>query len=203
LGALIAASLAIYFSLSLYFFPPFYISQPLASKAAPVITNVELSTSHVPVGKSFDMLVRSINRGDTAADVQIVSISFPNLTGSLAPDNNNGDILMIKNHNFTQNPMFVDTGDDIGFRYSGGSETITAKYPSVEFFSRPWKADASYQAQIELKPDSLGRFVIFVKAVSLPHIDQFSHYPQRGIKDYQEEFVEAHSINVERRVRVS
>lgn len=190
LGVLIAASLTIYFSFSLYFFPVFYMSKPFVSKAVPVITNVKLSTSEVPLGNSFNISVTSNNQGDTA-DIQIVSISFPNLTSI-----GNNDIITIKNHNFLQKPEFVKTGDKIGSKYSGLSKVTTAKYPSIEFSSRPWKTDAIYQAEIEIKPPAVGRFVILIKAASLPHNNEISHYPHTGIKDHQEEFVEAYYVNV-------
>jgi hypothetical protein len=190
LGVLIAASLTIYFSFSLHFFPAFYISKPLVSKAVPVITNVKISASEVSLGKSFNISVTSNNQGDTA-DIQIVSISFPNLTSI---DNN--DNVAIKNHNFLQKPEFVKTGDEIGSKYSGLSKVTSAKYPSIEFSSRPWKTDAIYKARIEIKPPAVGKFVIFIKAVSLPHNNEISHYPRTGIKDYQEEFVEAYYVNV-------
>jgi hypothetical protein len=167
----------------------FYMSKSFVPKAVPVITNITMSSSEVRLGKSFNILVSSTNQGDTA-DIQIVSISFPNLT-------NIGDsILTIKNHNFTQKPILMVIGDEVGSKYSGRSETITAKYPSIEFISRQWKKHTTYHAQIEIKPQSLGKFVIFIKAVSLPHNNEFSHYPRTGIKDYQDEFVESYSINV-------
>jgi hypothetical protein len=166
------------------------MSKPFVSKAVPVITNVKMSALEVQLGKSFNILVKSNNQGDTA-DIQIVSISFPNLTRI-----GNNDIITIKNHNFNQEPEFVEIGDNIGYNYSGLSETTAAQYPFIEFFSRPWKTDTIYQTQIEIKPPAVGRFVIFIKAVSLPHNNEFSHYPHTGIKDHQEEFVEAYSVNV-------
>jgi hypothetical protein len=167
------------------------MSKLFVSNAVPIITNVKMSASEIPLGKPFDISVTSNNQGDTA-DFQIVSISFPNLTSI---DNNN--IITIKNHNFLQKPEFVKTGDEIGSKYSGLSKTTTAKYPSIEFFSRPWKTDAIYQAEIEIKPPpAVGRFVIFIKTVSLPHNNEISHYPHTGIKDHQEEFVEAYYVNV-------
>jgi hypothetical protein len=160
------------------------------SKAVPIITNVQMSASEVPLGKPFNIKVTSNNQGDTA-DIQIVSISFPNLTSI-----DNSDIITIKNHNFNQKPEFVKTGEEIGSKYSGLSKATTAKYPFIEFYSRPWKTDAIYQAEIEIKPPAVGRFVIFIKAVSLPHNNEISHYPHTGIKDHQEEFVEAYYVNV-------
>jgi hypothetical protein len=172
------------------------MSKLFVSNAVPIITNVKMSASEVPLGKPFDISVTSNNQGDTA-DFQIVSISFPNLTSIGNNNNNNNNIITIKNHNFLQKPEFVKTGDEIGSKYSGLSKTTTAKYPSIEFFSRPWKTDAIYQAEIEIKPPpAVGRFVIFIKTVSLPHNNEISHYPHTGIKDHQEEFVEAYSVNV-------
>jgi hypothetical protein len=168
------------------------MSKPFVSKAVPVITNAIISASEVPLGKSFNIFVTSNNQGDTA-DIQIVSIAFPNLTSI-----DNGDIVTIKKYNFTQKPVFVVTGDEIGSRYSVLSETTTAKYPSIEFFSRPWKTDTIYQAQIEIKPPAAGRFTVFIKAISLPYNNEFSHYPHTGIKDHQGEFVEAYSVNVKK-----
>ena len=160
------------------------------SKAVPVITNVKMSASEVPLGKSFNIKVTSSNQGDTA-DIQIVSIAFPNLTSI-----SDSDIITIKNRNFNQKPQFVKTGEEIGSKYSGLSKATTAKYPSIEFYSRPWKTAAIYQAEIEIKPHAIGRFVIFIKAVSLPHNNEISHYPQTGIKDHQEEYVEVYSVNI-------
>jgi hypothetical protein len=107
------------------------MSKPFLSKAVPVITNVTMSALEVRLGKSFNILVTSTNQGDTA-DIQIVSISFPNLTKI-----GNRNIITINNRNFTQEPEFVEIGDNIGSKYSGLSEVTTAKYPFIEFFSRP------------------------------------------------------------------
>ena len=166
------------------------MSKPFLSKAVPVITNVTMSALEVRLGKSFNIFVTSTNQGDTA-DIQIVSISFPNLTSI-----GNSDIITIKNRNFTQKPEFVKTGKEIGSQYSGLSKATTAKYPSIEFYSRPWKTGAIYQAEIEIKPPTIGRFMIFIKAVSLPYNNEFSHYPHTGIKDHQEEFVDTYYVNV-------
>jgi len=38
--------------------------------------------------------------------------------------------------------------------------------------------------------------MIFIKAVSLPYNNEFSRYPHTGIKDHQEEFVEAYYVDV-------
>lgn len=179
------------------FFPAFYSSQPAVAKGLPALTEVSLSSSQVSPGGSFDFSVTGFNRGETT-DIQIVSISFPNLTGDISfrDGNQNSGYIKVKNHNFSQSPLFVASGDIVGSRYSGGSETTAAKYPSVEFFSRPWKSNTGHHAEIEVSPASSDKFVIFVKAISLPHFDDLSHYPQKGLKDYQEEFVEIYSTNL-------
>ncbi|CAN5243243.1 hypothetical protein BH18THE2_BH18THE2_37000 [soil metagenome] len=193
-GSIIAALLAVYFSLMWNFFPAFYSVQPAVAKGLPTLTEVSLLSSGRSPGSSFDISVTGFNRGETT-DIQIVSISFPNMTGNInfGDGNPNDGYIKVKNHNFSQSPLFVASGDIVGSRYSGGSETTAAKYPSVEFFSRPWKGNTGHHAEIEVNPASSDKFVILVKAISLPHFGNLSHYPQDGLKDYQEEFVEIHS----------
>jgi hypothetical protein len=187
----------IYFSLTWYFFPAFYTTQPYIAGGVPVLTQVNFSSSEVRAGSPFNLVVTGFNRGE-ATDIEIVSISFPNLTGDIrfSERNHKSGHVEVEKHNFTQSPLIVMPGDITGSRYSGGSETTTAKYPSIEFFSRPWKSDTGYQAILEISSGSEGRFSIFVKAISFPHIDEYSHYPHEGLKDYQEEFVGVYSINV-------
>ena len=196
-GSIIAALLAIYFSLMWNFFPAFYSVQPAIAKGLPTLAEVGLSS--LSTGGSFDISVTGFNRGETT-DIQIVSISFPNLTGNInfRDGNQNDGYIKIKNHNFSQSPLFIASGDIVGSRYSGGSETTTAKYPSVEFFSRPWKGNTGHHAQIEVSPATSDKFIIFVKAISLPHFGDLSQYPEDGLKDYQEEFVEIHSSYLKR-----
>jgi hypothetical protein len=179
------------------FFPAFYSVQPAIAKGLPALTEVGLSS--LSPGGYFDISVTGFNRGETT-DIQIVSVSFPNLTGNInfRDGNQNDGYIKIKNHNFSQSPLFIASGDIVGLRYSGGSETTTAKYPSIEFFSRPWKDNTGHHAQIEVSPATSDKFIIFVKAISLPHFGNLSQYPQDGLKDYQEEFVEIHSIYLKR-----
>jgi hypothetical protein len=181
------------------FFPAFYSVQPAVAKGLPTLTEVSLSSSGLSHGGSFDISVTGFNRGETT-DIQIVSISFPNMTGNInfGDGNQKDGYMKVKNHNFSQSPLFVASGDIVGSRYSGGSETTAAKYPSVEFFSRPWKGNTGHHARIEVSPASSDKFVIFVKAISLPHFGNLSHYPQEGLRDYQEEFLEIHSTNLKR-----
>jgi hypothetical protein len=99
----------------------------------------------------------------------------------------------VQEHNFTQSPRFVMPGDIVESGYSGGTETTVAKYPSVEFFSRPWKSGAGFQAVLKSSAESAGNFTIFIKTISFPHLNEYSHYPHEGLKDYQGEFVKVYS----------
>ena len=122
------------------------------------------------------------------------------MTGNIyfGDGNQNDGYIKVKNHNLSQSPLFIASGDIMESRYSGGSETTVAKYPSVEFFSRLWKGNTGHHAQIEVSPATSDKFIIFVKAISLPHFGNLSHYPQDGLKDCQEEFVEIHSTYLKR-----
>lgn len=177
-----------------YLLPAWYAAQTSTAGGLPAITQVNLSSSAVSAGSPFNIVVTGFNLGGTS-DIQIISISFPNLTGDirLRETNQNNGYVKVEKHNFTQSPLFVMPGDTIGSNYSGGSETTTAKYPSIEFFSRPWKSETGYQAALQISTHSAGEFIIFVKAISLPHFDEYSHYPREGLKDYQEEFAEVYS----------
>lgn len=166
-----------------------YNSHATFSKPIPFISNVTLSESEVYIGKQFEISVIGTNKGDPA-DTQIISISFPNLT-SMKNDN-----VKIIDDNFTQIPLRIAQGDNIGSSYMGLAETTIAKYPSIEFYSRPWQTGAAYHAQLQITPPSIGIFIMLVKMVALPHTDDSSHYPQMGLKDYQQEFVESHQVKV-------
>ena len=197
LFSIIAVLLLVYFSMAWYFFPAFFSSQPERAKGLPIITQANLSRSQALAGSSFNFFVTGFNKGLTT-DIQIVSVSFPNLTGDISRGKSDpyGGYVKVKEHNFTQSPLFVIPSDTVGSGYSGGAETVTAKYPSIEFFSRPWKAKTGYSASLEIAAGSVGKFVVLLKAISLPHFDKFSHYPQKGLKDYQREFVEVYSIYI-------
>ena len=108
-GSIIAALLAIYFLLMWNFFPAFYSLQPAIAKGLPTLTEVILSS--LSPGGSFDISVTGFNRGETT-DIQIVSISFPNLTGNINfRDGNQYDgYIKIKNHNFSKVPYLSHQG---------------------------------------------------------------------------------------------
>ena len=185
---LAAISLIIYYSLSILYIPQLYFSFSSEVKSQPVITGAKLSNSKVILGESFDLTITTRNNGDTA-DMQVVSLSFPNITSI-------DSIVKISDYNFTQKPVFIEVGDEVGSEYYGFDKVINAPYPSIEANSRPWHTGDYYQISIDVKPTSVGRFVIFLKTIALPQINELDHYPRFGIKDYQGEFVAVSSVDV-------
>ena len=185
---LAAISLIIYYSLSILYIPQLYLSFSSEVKSQPVITGAKLSNSKVILGESFDLTITTRNNGDTA-DMQVVSLSFPNITSI-------DSIVKISDYNFTQKPVFIEVGDKVGSEYYGFDKVINAPYPSIEANSRPWHTGDYYQISIDVKSTSVGRFVIFLKTIALPHINELDHYPRFGIKDYQGEFIAVSSVDV-------
>ena len=94
-----------------------------------------------------------------------------------------------------QKPLLIKKGEMVGSNYRA-ENLISARYPSVEAFSRPWHSQVTHHIKLEVKPDSAGRFVILLKSIAFPHLNQFAHYPLNGLRDYQNEFVKAYSILV-------
>jgi len=115
LAGVVAAALLLYITLSLYVFPQMYQSiEPRRPEA--VITNVSLSTPVIRLGQTFVISVTGTNRGEEA-DMQIVSVGFPNLTRA--------DNMVVLEHNFTQTPILINTSEVIGSEYSGRGTAVT------------------------------------------------------------------------------
>jgi hypothetical protein len=187
LTSAVAVALVAYFSLSLYVFPQSYQSiEPHRPQA--IVTDVSLSAPDIALGQALTISVTGTNNGEDAADMQIVSVGFPNLTSI--------DNIKILKHNFTQTPMLITPGELLSSRYSTTEESVSAQYASIEAFSRPWEAGKTYSADIEVIPKTEGKFVVFIKSVALPHTWEQAHYPQDGTLDQQKEFVETYSVQV-------
>jgi hypothetical protein len=185
LGVAIAAALVLYFSLTLYVFPQSYQSiAPRRPEA--VVTDVRISAPQIELGQTLLVSVTGTNRGEDA-DMQIVSVGFPNLTAT--------SNIEVMRHNFTQTPILITAGDDIGSDYTGET-LVAAQYASVEAFSRPWSDGSIYSIDVQVKPESEGRFAIFIKSVAFPHSWDRAHWPGGGITDYQKEFVEVYYVQV-------
>jgi hypothetical protein len=182
----VAVALVIYFSLSLYVFPQSYQAIETRKPQA-IVTNVSLSAPDIALGQALTISVTATNNGEDA-DMQIVSVGFPNLTTT-----NN---IRILKHNFDQTPILIAPGELLSSQYSDTDSSVLAQYASIEVFSRPWEAGKTYSAQIEAIPNTEGKFVVFIKSVALPHSWEQAHYPQRGILDQQKEFVETYSVEV-------
>src|SRR5262245_27675070 len=138
-----------YFILSLVFFPNYFISQSEISKPKPmpVIIYVNSSTYAIKQEESLRMSIAATNIGDNA-DVQTVSISFPNSTSLISGDsaeiNGNNTIVTILEQNFTRSPDFIAVGEQIGSSYSGGGQNTLATYPLIQLYSRPWQSNHTY-----------------------------------------------------------
>jgi hypothetical protein len=187
LTSAVAVALVAYFSLSLYVFPQSYQSiEPHRPQA--IVTDASLSAPDIALGQALTISVTGTNNGEDAADMQIVSVGFPNLTSI--------DNIKILKHNFTQTPMLITPGELLSSQYSTTEESVSAQYASIEAFSRPWEAGKTYSADIEVIPKTEGKFVVFIKSVALPHTWEQAHYPQDGTLDQQKEFVETYSVQV-------
>jgi hypothetical protein len=182
----VAAALVVYFSLSLYVFPQSYQSiEPRRPQA--IVTDVSLSANDISLGQALIISVAGTNNGEEA-DMQIVSVGFPNLTTT--------DNIKILKHDFVQMPILIAPGELLSSEYSNTERPISAQYASIEAFSRPWEPGKTYSADVQVIPKTEGRFVIFIKSIGLPHTWEGAHYPQDGILDQQKEFVEVYSIQV-------
>jgi hypothetical protein len=186
LTGIVAAALVVYFSLSLYFFPQSYQSIESRRPQA-IVTNVSLSAPDIALGQALTISVTGANTGEDA-DMQIVSVGFPNLTAT--------DNIRILKHNFDQTPISIAPGELLSSEYSDTDSSVLAQYTSIEAFSRPWEAGKIYTADIEVIPKTEGKFVVFIKSIALPHTWEQAHYPQNGILDQQKEFVETYSVQV-------
>jgi hypothetical protein len=183
----VAVALVVYFSLSLYVFPQLYQSIE-ARRPQAIVTDVSLSAPDIALGQALTISVTGTNNGEDA-DMQIVSVGFPNLTTT--------DNIKILKHNFDQTPMLIaPPGELSSSGYSDTDSSVLAQYTSIEVFSRPWEAGKTYSADIEVIPKTEGRFVVFIKSVALPHTWEQAHYPQDGTLDQQKEFVETYSVEV-------
>ena len=48
------------------------------------------------------------------------------------------NIIYFSDYNFTQKPVFIEVGDEIGSEYYGFDKVINVPNPSIEANSRPW-----------------------------------------------------------------
>ncbi|QMU55349.1 MAG: hypothetical protein GKS07_10900 [Nitrosopumilus sp.] len=149
---------------------------------------VKISDKEIPLGESFRLNIATKNSGDYG-DIHILSTAFPDLIEI-------DSIVRISTYDFTQPPNNIVPGEKIIAKYSGDLEHINAKYPSIESMSRPVHSGSTYNLSQIITPESAGDFSIYVKTVNIPHTSSLSHYPQTGVLDHQEEYVEVYSVRV-------
>jgi hypothetical protein len=181
----VATALALYFLLSLYVFPQSYQTAPRRPEA--VVTNISLSAHELKLGETFVLSVNGTNRGEEA-DMQIVSVGFPNFTRT--------DNVKVLRHSFAQAPFIINAGDPVGSEYSGNARQVRAQHAAIEAFSRPWPSGNIYGINLQVKPEKEGTFIIYVKSVAFPHSWDGAHWPRLGVTDYQKEFVEVYYVQV-------
>jgi len=187
IAALVAVSLISYFFVSIYILPDIYVRAP-KPRPAPIISKANLSSPVIHLGNTFYFYLQAKNTGDDA-DMQIISIAFPNLTSIDTK-------VYIRQSDLTQKPLFVNIGDKVGSDYTGLENIVYAKYPSIEAFSRPWHSNVPHSMKLEIRPSSVGKFLIFLKVISFPHTDNVAHYPKAGIKDFQNEYVKVYPVEI-------
>ena len=185
IGTVVVALMA-YFLLLLYFFPQSYQSIALRKPQA-LVSDVGISARNITLGHPLIISVTGINNGDEA-DMQIVSVGFPNLTTT--------DNIKILKHDFLQTPILIAPRERLSSAYSNTERPVSAQYTSIEASSRPWERGKIYSADLQVIPKTEGRFIIFIKSVALPHTWQGAHYPQDGVLDQQNEFVKVYSVQV-------
>lgn len=183
---IIVIALGTYFILSLIVLPEQYLAKE-QSLSEPIL-DVFVSDPEISLGETFEVKVVSKNIGETA-DILITSIAFPELETI-------NDNIKIVSYDFTQSPTIINLGDEIGAEYLSVQKTITAKYPSIEAYTRPAKPDVEYHITLEITPVDAGRFIFYTKAITLPHLASISHIPRDGQTDHQGEFVDVYSVMV-------
>ena len=185
--SLVFVSISSYFILTVFILPPSYLSNDQLIPQPYIETT--LSNSEISLGESFTINVISENIGEYG-DIHIVSVAFPDLDQIVE------DSVEISTYDFTQSPVFILPGDEIGANYSGGLESVSAQYPSLEATSRPSHTQKPYHLEIIVTPEKIGDFSIFVKSIIIPHVSNISHVPESGILDHQNEYVSVYSVSV-------
>ena len=182
----VISSLIVYFGLTVFILPEQYMSnEKLISQP---YFEVKLSDENISLGESFRIDIITQNRGDYG-DIHILSTAFPNLVEI-------GNVVKIVTYDFTQSSVDIIPGDEIIAKYSGGLERAVAQYPSIEAMSRPIHPGSTHHLSQVITPEKPGIFLIYVKSINIPHVDDLSHYPQTGILDHQEEYVQVYSVNI-------
>ena len=177
--------MAAYFALTLIIFPDAYQDTQIGIPQPTL--EAQLSAQKIALGESFDIMITASNHGSDA-DLQTVSVEFP--------QNENLDNIKIISYDFLQSPELFLQGKEIGSEYTGGKTMMQSKYPFLEAYSRPSRADQSYSMTLQITPTQAGTYTIYAKTVAMPHVNEQSHFPTSGTLDHQNEFVEQYTVEV-------
>ena len=71
-----------------------------------MINSVSLSSSVIEIGHRFNLSLSAANNGDSA-DIQTISIGFPNLTGI-------DGFVQIRQSDLNQKPLLIKKGEMVG-----------------------------------------------------------------------------------------
>jgi len=179
-------SLSAYFALTVLVLPEKFLAQ---EQLVPIpYLEVELSKIEIDLGQSFILSTISENIGDYG-DIHIVSAAFPTVQNI---ENN----VKIVSYDFSNSPKYINYEDKIGANYSGGLETVLAQYPSIEAMNRPVYPGIKYVMDLQITPEEIGVFTVYLKAINIPHTSSASHFPQSGHLDHQGEHVLVYTVNV-------
>lgn len=181
----ILSLLVVYLVLAYLVFPQFYLSF-VQQYPRPQIANISISNHSITLGQSFEITVVGTNNGATS-DMQTLSVSFPNMTST--------DGISIRGDNFTQHPVMINKGQEVGSHYQGTQYPVYSQYPMVESYNRPWDGKTSHEITLDVTPEIPGKFIVLVKSVCLPHSDMV-HYPSSGVLDQQSEYSVPYTIKV-------
>jgi hypothetical protein len=183
---IIVVALSAYFALTVFVLPEKFIAK---EQFVPnPYLEVELSSTDITLGESFRLSTISENKGDYG-DIHIVSAAFPTVE-------NIENVVRIVSYDFSSSPHYIESGEEIGAEYSGGLETVSAQYPSIEAMNRPVHPGTKYVMDLQITPDEVGEFTVYLKSIDIPHSSSISHFPQDGQLDHQGEYVQVYTVNV-------
>jgi len=183
---IVIIALSFYFTLTVFILPEKYIAKEQLVPSP--YLEIELSSVEITLGESFRISSISENKGDYG-DIHIVSAAFPT-------EQNIENIVQIASYDFSNSPQFIEPGEEIGAKYSGGLEIVSAQYPSIEAMNRPVHPGTKYVMDLQITPDEIGEFIVYMKSIDIPHSSSVSHFPQSGQLDHQGEYVLVYTVNV-------
>jgi hypothetical protein len=162
---------------------PIIIAARKRGRAEPVLLEAKVPQKAY-AGETIEILVRASNQGRTARE-QILFVEFPTLESAKNLEISSSDLPT----------RIVERGEKVGSDYAGMARPIHAKYPMVELVGSPWRSTGTYEMKIRARPQGKEKFIVFIKIIAFPY-SKAVHYPRKGTKDHQNEFVKAYSVLV-------